>query len=312
MRKVTEDFIGTCQACFGEFKVSDQFKVIVLHGYQRPGNGYIIGDCDGHGHAPFEYDCEFTGEVIERHRVRILQLQTYLSRLNIGDVTELTREWREYNEDTRRRENLSEKISPDSKHWEGCLNTKVAQTEARIAHHTRVAAFLQNKVDNWTRLPIIGLDSPATGKERYLRKAYDPIEEDAKKVREAEKTARDAKPGKLRIHFYKPEHWEGGPASTNEQFQDRYSQLLARRKAYVETVKTWAKTTFEGKLIVREGSDYDLPRSIRPPAGGLDVVTVFVPWEYRDQIATLLPNAERSLDEKKKVDYTCAGEPSDA
>lgn len=55
---------GTCQCCFGGYETRQKgdkgdFR-LVLHGYQRPGDGYIIGDCRGHGHVPYEVSCEQT------------------------------------------------------------------------------------------------------------------------------------------------------------------------------------------------------------------------------------------------------------
>lgn len=53
---------GTCQACFRKQKTSD--GKMVLHGYQRPGYGYIVGECWGVKYAPFELSCERTKDFI--------------------------------------------------------------------------------------------------------------------------------------------------------------------------------------------------------------------------------------------------------
>jgi hypothetical protein len=49
---------GTCQACFGSFALKGE--KMVHHGYKRPGVGYIVGDCWGVGHLPYELDVEVT------------------------------------------------------------------------------------------------------------------------------------------------------------------------------------------------------------------------------------------------------------
>lgn len=61
---------GECSVCFGDYVVTEDdvaghatIKVplkVVHHGYQRPGIGYIVGDCHGVGYAPFEISCEGT------------------------------------------------------------------------------------------------------------------------------------------------------------------------------------------------------------------------------------------------------------
>jgi archaeosine-15-forming tRNA-guanine transglycosylase len=49
---------GSCQFC-GNSQVSDR-KGMVLHGYQRPGDGYIFGQCPGVGRKPLNQDKTFT------------------------------------------------------------------------------------------------------------------------------------------------------------------------------------------------------------------------------------------------------------
>jgi len=49
---VSTRFIGFCAACERRIKVRD--KRLVHHGYERPGHGYIVGDCYGVDRAPHE------------------------------------------------------------------------------------------------------------------------------------------------------------------------------------------------------------------------------------------------------------------
>jgi len=59
LRQETEDRIGTCPACWGGFKVRDDDVdgswSVVLHGYERPGTGSVIGGCSGTGAEPLEH-----------------------------------------------------------------------------------------------------------------------------------------------------------------------------------------------------------------------------------------------------------------
>jgi hypothetical protein len=56
---------GTCQVCLMHFAVRGQVRSggkmsLVKHGYKRPGVGWLVGECKGTGHPPFELDCQLT------------------------------------------------------------------------------------------------------------------------------------------------------------------------------------------------------------------------------------------------------------
>jgi hypothetical protein len=48
----TRENTGTCPACWGNYKLDG--AVLVMHGYRRPGFGYITGKCFGVGYEPAE------------------------------------------------------------------------------------------------------------------------------------------------------------------------------------------------------------------------------------------------------------------
>lgn len=58
--------IGTCPVCEGRFKVfggrGGALASMVHHGYKRPGDGMIHGDCWAVGREPYEHSCEATKE----------------------------------------------------------------------------------------------------------------------------------------------------------------------------------------------------------------------------------------------------------
>lgn len=59
--------LGTCQCCFNQQVVhgapeSHDTRWLVLHGYERPGHGWLNGQCQGVGKLPYELSCEFTKE----------------------------------------------------------------------------------------------------------------------------------------------------------------------------------------------------------------------------------------------------------
>ena len=65
--KASKDFedrgvrCGICPCCFGDY-IADKSTgaKMVHHGYERPGDGMIHGDCYGVGYAPYEVSCEGT------------------------------------------------------------------------------------------------------------------------------------------------------------------------------------------------------------------------------------------------------------
>jgi hypothetical protein len=57
--KVKAANLGTCPCCFNEQKTLKGERM-VHHGYQRPGYGYIVGDCFGVKYPRFEISCEGT------------------------------------------------------------------------------------------------------------------------------------------------------------------------------------------------------------------------------------------------------------
>ena len=87
-------YIGTCPVCTGEFKLKNDrktgSKVLVHHGYLRPGDGMIHGDCFCVGYEPYERSpkgCEaWRFYAMERRET----LEKYLAKLTACDVRRLT------------------------------------------------------------------------------------------------------------------------------------------------------------------------------------------------------------------------------
>lgn len=64
---------GECQICQRRH-ILDSRGNLVLHGYQRPGHGYIVGDCFGVGHPPWEVSSDALATWIEHLKTRSAQL----------------------------------------------------------------------------------------------------------------------------------------------------------------------------------------------------------------------------------------------
>lgn len=74
---------GTCQACGGQQVVAG--GGIVLHGYSRPGLGWIEGRCYGTHHAPAEHDTSLTKQTITSCTEHAAALRAALAKLPPAD-----------------------------------------------------------------------------------------------------------------------------------------------------------------------------------------------------------------------------------
>lgn len=93
-KSATESKSGTCPCCFGTFKVPGSGKrnasLISLHGYTRPGFGWIVGECRGAHKVAFEISCEATKDWRnELENVHLPGHVAELERLNSGTVESL-------------------------------------------------------------------------------------------------------------------------------------------------------------------------------------------------------------------------------
>lgn len=89
----TRENTGTCGVCFQNVKLkAGNPPRIVLHGYKRPGIGYVHGNCSGMGYPPFELSVEATKDHLEKAlKPRQKQIAEALHRFKSGQVTEFTR-----------------------------------------------------------------------------------------------------------------------------------------------------------------------------------------------------------------------------
>lgn len=158
---IKESGRGTCQCCFGGFKSRDDVK-LVLHGYERPGNGYVVGRCMGEGHPPFEVSCEQTKKFRQRLESIKAEAIAYKGRLEGGDVNLLTYHNKKYGiRETvdvletivRGAERLSQHETGnfyDTPSFEQLLKMEISQVDSKITHLNLDIAFLTRKIDGWT------------------------------------------------------------------------------------------------------------------------------------------------------------------
>lgn len=69
---------GTCGWCGKRQKLSGS-SVMVLHGYKRPGDGWIQGECPGVGSLPYELSCDPCERAIPMTEADLARVQKYIA-----------------------------------------------------------------------------------------------------------------------------------------------------------------------------------------------------------------------------------------
>ena len=315
MRKMTEDFIGTCQWCLGEYKVNADRKV-VLHGYQRPGYGYTVGNCQGYTYEPLQYSCERTKERLAQLEQELAKVTKQIKMIDDGKVTKVPNRYYVSPEVKAERARSGHRYSTsadDDLQFFDSSHRMFAQTlrimRANLVSEEKFTKDLVDHfafvIDGWKLGTIIGLDSPPTGRERYVRDAYDPTVEKQRAEQAVAKAARDSKPGKITINIYGEvffpdrNRFQASMAGADEEWRAGIERHYAEEKAFKERIKAWAKATFPGKVWVGEGDKYEIRRiglTDRPSLpSGTDTVCIAIKpeWQYLDQVMAMFPNAYR-------------------
>lgn len=304
MRKLTEDFIGTCQCCLGEYKVTSA-AVMTLHGYKRPGFGYTLGRCTGAGHDPFEYSCELTKKIILSMQDDADKMSKNLQSIDAGKIKKVPNPQfkPEGKRDRYYQEGTPEFFVPGDNLFEHRLSVLRVNIANELGYLNDTIRHYQGRVDNWTRLGVIGIDSPATGKTRVMRDAYSAEDQEKRDALDAARAERDAKPGKLMISIFaqfayptaigrdvSPEAEAAWRANMDKKHQ--------AEKAFKEAVKAVAKKRWPGKIWVGAGYGSDIEREFRRAGRPLDetrrsteVINIKPEWQYLDEILAAFPNA---------------------
>jgi len=142
----TTRFLGNCQLCEGDFKLDG--NGMVHHGYKRPGDGTIHGDCPGVCRKPYELSCDDIKAVKPGYEHALADARTYLVRLESGLVTRVASE--------DRRGTVTEYIAGVSEFhvWTRALESKIWDVKYRIKDHERTIARFAERIAAWTLRPI--------------------------------------------------------------------------------------------------------------------------------------------------------------
>lgn len=183
-------FLGTCPICEGEFKLTPGANTMVHHGYQRPGDGMIHGDCFAVGELAYELSCEITKTYRGMVETSLTNEEAHLARLKSGTVTLLHRpeSWKSLK--------LVD-VCIIEVEFPRLLESKIRESEYKIRTLRGEIERLTRLINNWTLKPVKTFEEKAREEQaaRDVRKAE---KDAAKAIKKAEKDARQAKADALK------------------------------------------------------------------------------------------------------------------
>lgn len=151
---------GVCPVCFGDYVVTTAHLArdrqvttkMVHHGYERPGHGYIVGDCHGVGFEPFELSCEGTKSWRNSLHGKLSFTNEAIRQLDIRDEIAVDiKIGREYDPTFRRyRDKIQKKVI---KRGEEGFNSEIEKRHTELAMHVemieRDIEMYTQKIDTW-------------------------------------------------------------------------------------------------------------------------------------------------------------------
>ena len=135
--------IGHCAICMREQVVRGER--MVLHGYQRPGRGYIIGNCFGTGYKPYELGADACVEYIPVLEAHKRHYQKLLAGLKGGKVNQFVQKKRNYR--TGRDDDVV--VNRGDPSFADMLTAEIKNTGDQISYIETDIAEMHKRVKNW-------------------------------------------------------------------------------------------------------------------------------------------------------------------
>lgn len=187
----TARYIGTCPVCLSQVKIRK--GKLVHHGYQRPGYGYIVGDCFGVGFPPNETSPECAQEWLAVVNEELVSVEDQLARL--PDLTEIVVEHTAWRQGRRRPTGDKTVLTPeDGYKWTRVYEDRERELTYRIQELERESTRMVKLLDEWEPLPLLEVME-----EQAKKKA---VQEERKAARQA---AREEKFEK-KLAYYRKRH----------------------------------------------------------------------------------------------------------
>lgn len=134
--KETKNPMGTCQICQRAVCLMPGTGTLFLHGYQRPGYGFVVGECEGARYLPYEQSCDRTKEVRLQYEERLVWVEESLQKLSV--VQELY--WKE------------QQIQPNHPEWSKALAFAKSQIIAEIRGLKSEIQRLTKVITDWKKV----------------------------------------------------------------------------------------------------------------------------------------------------------------
>lgn len=157
---------GTCQCCFNVQKLPNGKGKLSLHGYTRPGHGYIVGACMGQKELPFEKSCEVTKRMRSMVKDMMVKAEERKGRLERNEVEEILTQVTDYSKPAdaycRRPTKLVTVKRGDEYKREGretipsfeqLRTSEIRELGYRIKSMGEHIAFLTEKIEAWVLVP---------------------------------------------------------------------------------------------------------------------------------------------------------------
>jgi hypothetical protein len=180
-------YIGLCPVCQNFIKVRD--GLLVHHGYERPGFGYIVGDCFGVHRPPHELSVETAKTWLEVMLGRMQELERRLERLpELQQLPEKVFTGRKSEIVYRKKSEVSEYD------WNLLYRAEKLNVEMSLREVKREVARVQALVDTWKPMPLKTVEEDVASK-----KAASAVRKEAQREVKAAKMA-------AKVEFYRKKY----------------------------------------------------------------------------------------------------------
>lgn len=233
----TTRYLGNCQICEGDYKLRDYnpSRVLVHHGYTRPGYGYIVGDCPGVNQLPYEVSCEALKTYLPRLQAHWEEKKAYLTRLEAGEITyiaEVHPNRRGGGIDTT--EYICGVTEPYT--WMQAIQHRISQVGYEIGGLDREITRVQNRISAWKLMPI-----------RTIEEEMVKVEADRKARAEEAQKRREEKAAKRRAIHEKQVALEAKRQAIRDDFANKFRALAASPEKLADRQNAARELAYEMK-----------------------------------------------------------------
>ena len=141
---LSRENVAECQICSRVQKLTPG-KKMVHHGYNRPGHGYIVGDCFGVGYQPYELGHDALDDYLPQLERMLDTNEKNLKRFKSGKVKSLSRIGKD---------KKVEIITPEHKAWKTLFDSTIHGLERDIRYIKQDIETVNKRIKNWELKPL--------------------------------------------------------------------------------------------------------------------------------------------------------------